>query len=250
MDEIIDSVFPVDDQTIIEIGSGPCTLTELLLKNFSTKIICIEKDETFKKIGNKIQETYKDRISFIYQDAITVNITDITSDRVIIVSNLPYSSCIPILFNLFSHIQKIDKMILMFQKEVAERICSNTNTKKYGKISVSAQLLCKTRILFDIPNTAFHPVPKVTSSLVEFIPISKISNEFLCKVKQLEKLTFICFQQRRKTIFSILKGTFGSNKLKIELAKLGIDPSSRPESVSPVKFLQLSEALIMIDNSR
>jgi 16S rRNA (adenine1518-N6/adenine1519-N6)-dimethyltransferase len=243
---IVDSTSPVEKevQSIIEIGSGPCTLTRLLFENFRSEIICIEKDERFKEKTNQLSATCENKISFLHQDAVNTNISELTNNRIVVVSNLPYSASVPILFNLFSHIQKIDKMILMFQKEVAERICAKTNTKSYGRLSIASQLLCDTRILFNIPNTAFRPIPKVESALVEFVPLPHVNHELLSKIMKLDQLCSYCFQQRRKIILNILKKRFPQEKIEIELEKIGIDVLSRPENIPPVKFLELSEALI------
>ena len=131
-------------------------------------------------------------------------------------------------------------MILMFQKEVADRICAEVGTKAYGRLSVISQFLCNVEKIFDISNKAFFPEPKIMSSVIKITP----KKSEIHGIRKLEQLTEKCFQFRRKTIYTILK----KMNLEIDIDKIltecEIDKQSRPENISPQKFLELSEKVL------
>ena len=224
LDKIVRCALPIDSNTdIIEIGPGPTGLTRSILKLYPNRLICIEKDIRFKLIHDELKRYYPN-LSFIYNDAlklklseisniitsniITSNIvtsnivtSDIVTNKIVVISNLPYNIGTALLTNwLLNDIQKVDKLVLMFQQEVADRICAKTGTKAYGKLSVLSQLLCEVSKLFNVSNKAFIPQPKVTSSVI----LLKNRNLNFGDLSSLVKLLNICFQSRRKMISSIL----------------------------------------------
>ena len=238
--KIIHSALPFDDNDIIEIGPGPCGLTrEIVEYSKSNNIYCIEKDTNLKELHKNFQENTKNNVKFIYEDALNIKPQDITSKGIIIISNLPYNVGTQIFLNILSDLSRISKMVLMFQKEVADRICAKIGTKSYGRLSIISQLLCKVEKIFDISNKAFFPEPKVISTVIKVTPKNNIP-----EIKKLEQLTEKCFQFRRKTIYTILRKI--NPKIDIEkiLEECGIDKQARPENISPQKFLELSEKLL------
>lgn len=244
--------FSPDEQDIIEIGPGPTGLTRAIMDiSSNSKVICIEKDENLKPVHDSLLKCYecidhyRQRLSFIYDDALDVNLSTVTNKQIVIISNLPYNVGTQLLLNWVHNIEKIDRMILMFQKEVADRITASVGTKTYGRLSVIIQLLCRVEKIFDISNRAFYPPPKITSTVIKLTPIREIDFD----INRLENLTSICFQQRRKTIFSILK----KHQLSIELLESAletccIEKNDRPENISPQQFLQLSQVIEFATN--
>ncbi len=233
------------DDLIVEVGPGPLGLTRSIIEmtsSFMNEIICIEKDISLKPLHDNILKFLgSSRLSFMYGDALRVRLCDIAMDRrITIISNLPYNVGTQLFLNwMIFDIKIIDKMILMFQREVADRICADIGSKDYGRLSVISQVLCDVHKIFDISNMAFFPAPKVMSSVIRVIPKKDIN----INIKKLEKITGICFQQRRKTIFSILKKHVDQGILEDTLEKTGIDKLYRPENISPKQYIELSEIL-------
>lgn len=232
--KIINVAFPINTNEIVEIGPGLGSLTNEILNVSSGPVYCIEKDINLKSIHLELFD-HKKNINFIYQDVLKTNLKDIVHNRCTIISNLPYYISTAILIKLFKDdFHCIDKMVLMFQKEVAERICAPINTKQYGKISVLSQLLCDVQIMFDVPPNAFIPKPKVTSSVIVF----KMKKIVDINIDRLMELLNICFQSRRKMVGTILKKHYRNTDNVLRNRK-----QLRPENISPETFLQLSTLL-------
>ncbi|MBQ7524613.1 MAG: ribosomal RNA small subunit methyltransferase A [Alphaproteobacteria bacterium] len=240
LEKIVSCALPFGDCDLIEIGAGPGGLTRAIMKHAGDRsIFCLEKDTSpsLQALHNNMQQHSDVKLHFVYEDALRVKPQNLTDRRVIIISNLPYNVGTQILLNLLHDLSRIDKLVLMFQKEVADRICARPGTKDYGRLSVISQLLCHTEKLFDVANTAFFPPPKVVSTVVKMTPL-----EVTMDLPRLEQLTALCFQHRRKTIFSSLKREFPAVAEKA-LTECGIDKMDRPENVPPMKFLELSMRL-------
>jgi 16S rRNA (adenine1518-N6/adenine1519-N6)-dimethyltransferase len=241
LNKIVSCSFPlVDTEEILEIGPGPGGLTRAIMENSTAKVYCIEKDISMKPIHDSLLNYYSnDRIQFIYQDAMTVKISDLTSKKVAIISNLPYNIGTRFLLKLLKDLKQISKIVLTLQKEVVNRIVSKTNQKSYGRLSVISQILCAVEKKFDITNKAFYPPPKVFSSVVKLVPKNSVNLDIVA----LEKLTGSCFSQRRKTMFSSMRQHYSEELLENALRKCQIEKNSRPESISPCKFFQLLSEL-------
>jgi 16S rRNA (adenine1518-N6/adenine1519-N6)-dimethyltransferase len=234
---IVACALPLDDDDIIEIGPGPCGLTKAIMDMAKDKnIYCIEKDSSLIPFHKNVFGKIKCNVKFIYDDALRVRLQDLTNRGITIISNLPYNVGTKMLLNWLSDLNRINKMVLMFQKEVADRICAKVGTKEYGRLSIISQLLCKTENVFNVPNLAFYPPPQVTSTVVKLTP-NKIA---IKNIVALEKFTTLCFSRRRKTIYSILKAHYKNNIEEI-LDLCGIQKTLRPENITPEKFLELSE---------
>ncbi len=234
---------PFDESCdIVEIGPGPGGLTRAILEvsNHNNKLFCIEKDESLSPVHDNLnQRFHKERLEFIYADALDIKLQGLTDKGIVIISNLPYNVGTKILLNWLLDLRNIKKMVLMFQKEVADRICAKVGTKEYGRLSVIAQLLCNTEKLFNVSNLAFYPPPKVVSSVVKLTPKSLD----IPSLRAFEHLTNVCFQHRRKTIYSILRGAYKGTDIEKILGECEIEKLARPETVSPEKFWQLSVAI-------
>ncbi len=222
-------------QTIIEVGPGPGTLTKSILESGTSSLFAIEKDKDCIDLLNPLKKLFNNQLTIINADALDFPLWDLGTYPRQIIANLPYNISTKILINLLKNIKSFEKLTLMFQKEVALRMIAKPREKSYGRLSVLVQLLTKPKILFDISNDAFIPKPKVTSSVVELIPIQKSPYKF--NLNHIEKLTQLMFSKRRKMLRSILK-EYGGEKM---LNEIGISPKKRPEDLLIKEFCILSE---------
>lgn len=228
------SVPDIEKTTVIEVGPGPGGLTRALLMAGAKKVIAIEKDKTTEPILSKIIEASNSRLDVIFGDALKVKLDNIDKKGYAICSNLPYNVGTELLIQWLKKIangEPIKSLTFMFQREVAQRITANVGDEQYGRLAVLSNLIADTKILFDVPNTAFVPRPRVQSAIVQIIPnknkIAKIKD-----IKKLEKLTAKLFGQRRKMIRSIIK---------IDWEKYGLSGTERAEEIQPKKFLEITD---------
>ena len=191
----------IKNQTILEIGPGTGNLTSLILKKKPSKLLVIEKD---KNLAVNLSNEFKDQIIIINNDVLKVNEKKMMNEEnnVIVFGNLPYNISTEILckwiLNLDNNYFWFNCLILMFQKEVADRIISNFNSSKYGRLSVLANWKLNIEKICDIKSNSFSPKPRVDSSLLFFKP-KKIFYE-IKNPKNLEKITRVFFNQRRKML--------------------------------------------------
>ena len=236
--EKINSLIPSDHQTtIIEIGPGHGALTKYLAKKKFKSLFLIEKD---LELSKRLYEIYKNnkKVNVLQKDALKFDYNFFNLERkVILVGNLPFNISTQLLFKWLeteSWPPFYDKLILMFQKEVAERIISEPNCKKYGKISVMAQSRCNIKKLLEAPAKIFIPIPKVDGVILELIPTLKFKH---LDLKKLQLLLEKAFSQRRKKIKSNLKEYLS------ELNKLNIDENLRAENLSVMQYCKLTSQL-------
>ena len=224
-------------KTIIEIGPGPGSLTKSILNSGALSLFAIEKDKDCIKFLYPLKKLFHKQLTIINANALDYPVWNLGTYPRQLIANLPYNISTKILINLLKNIKSFEKLTLMFQKEVALRLVANPGESSYGRLSVLVQLLTKPKILFDIPNTAFIPKPKVTSSVVELIPINK--SPYIFNLNYIEKITQLTFSKRRKMLRSILK-EYGGEKMLIEI---GISPKKRPEDLLLKEFCILSEII-------
>ena len=217
---------------VIEVGPGNGNLTQYLINKNPKYLKIIEKDnELIKLLSNK----FKDQIEIFHNDILKVN-EDFYEDGVIIYGNLPYNISTKILANwCLSKKIKFKKLILMFQKEVADRIIAEENTKDYGRITILSNWKFNIRKILDINPECFFPKPKIKSTLLEFTP-KKIFIE-LANPRNLEKITKIFFNQRRKMIKKNFIKLF--NNFDTLAKKYNIKLTDRPQKLSINKFLMI-----------
>jgi 16S rRNA (adenine1518-N6/adenine1519-N6)-dimethyltransferase len=231
--KIARSVPDVQKTTVVEVGPGPGGLTRALLMAGAKKVIAIEKDKTTEPILSQIVSVAGDRLDIIFGDALKTDLSDLNNNGYAICSNLPYNIGTELLINWLHDIangKNIKSLTLMFQKEVAQRITANAGNSQYGRLSVLSNIIADTKILFDVPNTAFVPRPKVQSAVVQIIP-NKDKIEKIKNITVLEKLTAKLFGQRRKMIRSIIK---------TDWTKFGLCGTERAEELTPEIFLKIS----------
>jgi 16S rRNA (adenine1518-N6/adenine1519-N6)-dimethyltransferase len=236
---------PLEDATVIEIGPGPGGLTRALLAMGARHVIAVERDERALPALEEIAERYPGRLEVVCADAQVFDPRPwLGSTRAKIVANLPYNIATALLIDWLS-IEPwppwYDTMVLMFQREVAERIVARENDEAYGRLGVLANWRAETKILFDISPAAFVPQPKVTSSVVRLIPRTAPEP---CDRRALEQVTAAAFGQRRKMLRQSLKS------LGIEPARLvaaaEIDETRRPETIPVGGFVAMARELTHI----
>jgi 16S rRNA (adenine1518-N6/adenine1519-N6)-dimethyltransferase len=235
---------PLADATIVEIGPGPGGLTRALLAEGAKRVIAIERDARCLPALAEIAGHYPRRLDVIEGDALATNIAALVGDErpARICANLPYNIATVLLAGWLE--TKLwppvfDRFVLMFQKEVARRIVATPKERAdYGRLSVLANWRCTTRILFDVPRSAFTPPPKVTSSIVELVPRD---TPLPCDLGSLSAVTRAAFGQRRKMLRQSLKG-LGVDPLAL-LAEAGIVPTARAEEVDVEGFVALAKGL-------
>ena len=233
--QIIESINPSNNDVFVEIGPGMGAITLPIAKT-KAKLHGVELDQDLYSYLSKATEIYSN-INLYHDDALSFKLSKLGNDLRVI-GNLPYNISTPLLFHILRYKECIKDLHFMLQKEVADRLCASPGNKKFGRLSIMFGAYMRIKHLFDIPNTSFKPIPKVTSSFVSIKP--KLDNEII--VKNNEHLALIVkkgFSQRRKTIKNALKGLIGENIL----IKHEIDPSQRPEEISILKWSQLSNVV-------
>tara|TARA_B100000749_G_C18383575_1_gene447100 strand:+ start:193 stop:1056 length:864 start_codon:yes stop_codon:yes gene_type:complete len=229
----------IKNKNVIEVGPGPGSLTRAILTAGAKRVIAIEKDVRFIDALKILKKIVGIKLTLINEDALKINLKEImrnnSIDDAVIISNLPYSIATRLLIQWLPFPENINKMTLMFQREVAERIIAKVGTKQYGRLSVITNIYGNSKILMNIPSKVFFPKPKVNSSIIQIVPKSQIMDNL--QKNNLEKVTQALFHQRRKKIKSSLRYLGDPDKL-CKLAN--IDPSLRAEQITPNDFAKLS----------
>ncbi|MDT3686178.1 MAG: 16S rRNA (adenine(1518)-N(6)/adenine(1519)-N(6))-dimethyltransferase RsmA [Pseudorhodoplanes sp.] len=231
---------PLRDVTVIEVGPGPGGLTRALLAAGAKRVIVIERDHRAIAALKEIAEHYGDRLQIFEADATTFDPTPHLLGPARIVANLPYNIGTVLLVRWLTTEPWppfYDRLVLMFQREVAERLVAEPGSKSYGRLSVLSQWRTQPKILFDIAPSAFVPPPKVTSSVVEFIPRN---TPLPCDRVALERVTEAAFGQRRKMLRQSLK-SLGHSPQAL-LAEAGIAETERAENIDIAGFVRLARA--------
>jgi 16S rRNA (adenine1518-N6/adenine1519-N6)-dimethyltransferase len=234
---------PLEGATIVEVGPGPGGLTRALLLEGASRVVAIERDERCLSALSDIAALYPGQLDIVAADALEVDYAGLAlHPPARIVANLPYSVATPLLVGWLKTEPWppwFDRLVLMFQREVADRIVAEPGGKDYGRLAVLSQWRTEPRILFKLPGAAFTPRPKVDSALVELVP--RATPEPACEVEQLEKMTAATFGQRRKMLRSSLRQlTPDSEEL---LVRLGVDPKARAEELAVADFCRIANAL-------
>jgi 16S rRNA (adenine1518-N6/adenine1519-N6)-dimethyltransferase len=234
---------PLEGATIVEIGPGPGGLTRALLLEGASRVIAIEKDKRCLAALSAIAALYPGRLEIVAADAREIDYGALAPrGPARIVANLPYSVATPLLIGWLKTKPWppwFDRLVLMFQREVADRIIAKPGGKDYGRLAVLSQWRTRPRILFTLPGAAFTPKPKVDSALVELV--AKEVPEPACEVAELERVTAAAFGQRRKMLRSSLRRIAPDSE--VLLAKLGIEPTARAEELSVADFCRIARSL-------
>ena len=234
--ERITNTAPIENKTVLEIGPGTGNLTSYILKKKPKKFFVIEKDND---LSINLKNRFDNQIKIINEDVLNVNETNISEDKMTVFGNLPYNISTEILSKWIINLKDnfwFECLILMFQKEVADRIIAESNTSMYGRLSIISNWKLKIEKICDISPEAFKPKPKIESSLLLFYP-----RENFVKIKDpnnLEKVTRIFFNQRRKMLKKPFNQLFNGDQ-KI-LNKLKIDLNLRPQNLSLETYYNLA----------
>ncbi len=219
----------IKNESILEVGPGTGNLTSFILQKKPKKIYVIEKDESFISILNK---KFKDKISIINNDILKLNEKKLSKDKLIVFGNLPYNISTEILCKWVLNLDKnyfwFKSLVLMFQKEVAERIISKFNTSSYGRLSILANWKLEISKICDIKPVSFSPKPKVESSLLFFKPKREYFD--FDHPKNLENVTRIFFNHRRKMIKKPFNQIFNGNNDIAKKLKINLD--LRPQNLN------------------
>ena len=233
---------PLEGVTVVEVGPGPGGLTRALLALGARRVIAIERDERAIAALHEIAERYPGRLEVISGDALSFDPRPhLDGGPARVVANLPYNIATALLVRWLTAEPWppwYDSLVLMFQREVAERIVAPPGSKTYGRLSVLASWRAESRILFDIAPSAFVPPPKVTSSLLRIVPRP---SPLPCDRSALERVTEAAFGQRRKMLRQSLK-SLGVDPAGL-LADSGIEPTARAEEIPVEGFCALARAL-------
>jgi 16S rRNA (adenine1518-N6/adenine1519-N6)-dimethyltransferase len=230
---------PLENITVVEIGPGPGGLTRALLALGARRIVAIERDTRAVNALAEVAARYPGRLEVIAGDALEIDQRELLGpERARVVANLPYNIATPLLLGWLT-VEPwppwYDSLVLMFQREVAERIVAMPGGKTYGRLSVLAGWRTEAKILFDVPRSAFVPPPKVTSSVVRLTPKPV---PLACDVNALQRVTEAAFGQRRKMLRQSLKGLdVDASKLLVEA---GIEPTARAEQIPVDGFIALA----------
>src|SRR3954454_21924869 len=233
---------PLAGVTLLEIGPGPGGLTRVLLTEGAARVIAVERDERAIAALGEIAEHYPDRLTIVSGDALSFDMGPYLGNGPMrVVANLPYNIATALLVSWLT-VEPwppwYDRLTLMFQREVAERIVAKPGSKVYGRLSVLAGWRTEAKILFDIAPSAFVPPPKVTSSVIELVPRGE---PLACASGLLQRVTEAAFGQRRKMLRQSLK-SLGGDPLEL-LSVTGIAPTARAEDVPVEGFVALARAL-------
>ncbi len=236
---------PQEAATIVEIGPGPGGLTRALLAEGARKVIAVERDPRCLSALEDLARAAPGRLEIVAGDALAIDLAGLvgTARPARICANLPYNVATVLLTRwIETEVWPpwFDRLVLMFQKEVAQRIVATPRQRAdYGRLAVLCNWRCETRILFEISPAAFTPPPKVTSALVELSPRADPPS---CNLASLGEVTQAAFGQRRKMLRQSLKALVGGDPTEI-LGAAGIAPTSRAEEIDVAGFVRLARAL-------
>ena len=234
LEQIID-VVEITNKEVLEIGPGSGNLTTFILKKNPKKFYVIEKDD---ELALLLRDKFLDEITIINDDVLKINENKISDEKLIVFGNLPYNISTEILSKWIVNINKdfwFESLVLMFQKEVAERIIAESNTSKYGRLSILSHWKLNIEKIIDIKPQSFSPRPKIDSTLLLFTPKEKFFE--LKEAKNLEMITRVFFSQRRKMLKKPFNQIFKDAKTVSE--KFNINLNLRPQNLEAEMYFRL-----------
>jgi len=236
---------PLEGRTVLEVGPGPGGLTRALFLEGAERVVAVERDERCRPALEAIAQRYPGRLDVLYGDALTacwLALLPTGASKPIVVANLPYNIATLLLIGWLESNPWPPwylRLVLMFQREVAQRIVAAPGSKAYGRLAVIAQWRTRPRLLFNVNPEAFTPPPSVASALVELTPTDIPSPP--CRVATLGTVTAAAFGQRRKMLRQSLRAL--SSQPEALLAAAGIEPTLRAEALSVPDFARLAYVL-------
>jgi len=234
LEQIVDTV-EITNKEVLEIGPGSGNLTTFILKKNPKKFYVIEKDD---ELALLLQNKFTNEVSIINDDVLKISEDKISNEKLTVFGNLPYNISTEILSKWITNLDKkiwFESLVLMFQKEVAERIIAESNTSKYGRLSILANWKLNIKKIMDIKPQSFSPRPKIDSTLLLLTPRKKIFE--LKDAKNLEMITRVFFSQRRKMLKKPFNQVF--NNAKKVADKFNINLNLRPQNLEPEVYFKL-----------
>ena len=234
--ETIVNVTTIKNKNILEVGPGTGNLTSFILKNAPNKMFVIEKDDSLVK---NLEKSFEDQLTIINDDVLNVDENSLFKEKLTVFGNLPYNISTEILSKWIINLKEkswFDHLVLMFQKEVADRIISKPNISTYGRLSILSNWKLNIKKICDIKPESFSPKPKIDSSLLLFSPKKKFFN--IRNPKNLEKVTRIFFNQRRKMIKKPFNQLFNGDKKVLDELKINLN--LRPQNLDFDTYYQLT----------
>ena len=234
--ETIVNVTTIKNKNILEVGPGTGNLTSFILKNEPNKMFVIEKDDNLVK---NLEKSFEDQLTIINDDVLNVDENSLFKEKLTVFGNLPYNISTEILSKWIINLKEkswFDHLVLMFQKEVADRIISKPNISTYGRLSILSNWKLNIKKICDIKPESFSPKPKIDSSLLLFSPKKKFFN--IRNPKNLEKVTRIFFNQRRKMIKKPFNQLFNGDKKVLDELKINLN--LRPQNLDFDTYYQLT----------
>jgi 16S rRNA (adenine1518-N6/adenine1519-N6)-dimethyltransferase len=238
-DRIVRCCGDLTGRSVLEVGPGPGGLTRSLLASPAARIVAVELDARAVGALRELAELAEGRLTVIEADALRLDPVGLLPAPRVIAANLPYNVATPLLIGWLRQAAAFERMVLMFQLEVAERICAAPDTPAYGRLSVLAQFICRTDLRLRLPPEAFVPPPKVHSAVVVLQPHPRLPAAPM--IAAMERLTAAAFGQRRKMLRQSLRPLGGEALLEAA----GIDPRRRAETLSVAEFEKLALATIV-----
>jgi len=242
IDKIIQASGISDKDVVLEIGPGTGNLTKFIINQKPKRLYVIEKDY---RLAQDLEKKFLNKINIIVKDVLKVPERFYSGKKFLILGNLPYNISTKVLSTwCLSDKLKVSKMILMFQKEVADRIIADVNSREYSRITILSNWKFDVRKIIDVKPNSFFPKPKVNSTVLEFIPKKKIHQ--IKDPKNLEMITRVFFSQRRKMIKKPIKFLF--RNFKFNFNKINIKPSDRPQNININKYLKIVNEYELLRN--
>ncbi|MGE5838850.1 MAG: 16S rRNA (adenine(1518)-N(6)/adenine(1519)-N(6))-dimethyltransferase RsmA [Deltaproteobacteria bacterium] len=238
--------------TVLEIGSGFGALT-FPLSSLVQHVIAVEKDATLaEKLGASLSRERIGNITLIHEDILKLDLARLSGEPIEVIGNIPYNISSPLIEKLISNRHHIQRAVLTLQHELAARLTASPGNKQYGALTVLIQYHARLSPLLEIPREAFHPKPKVSSTVVQF-DFSRPYPRRVDREGSFRRVVRAAFAHRRKTLLNSLRGTFPSWHLQglIEaMEQCGIDPQRRAETLGMEDFFNLTQALVpLLDKS-
>ena len=227
---------PITEKSVLEVGPGTGNLTSFILKKNPKEFIVIEKDN---ELSLNLKNKFNNKIKIINDDILKIDETTLFNEKVIVFGNLPYNISTEILSKWITNLKNnfwFDSLILMFQKEVADRIIAEFNTSNYGRLSIICNWKLNIKKICDIKPEAFFPKPKIDSSLLLFLPKKNFVN--INNPNNLEKVTRVFFNQRRKMLRKPYNQLFNGDQRILN--KLKIDLNLRPQNLNLDTYYKLA----------
>ena len=236
--EKITSIVPIKDKHVLEVGPGTGNLTSFILKNNPKEMFVIEKDD---ELANNLNKIFNEQITIINDDVLNVDETSLFKEKVkvTVFGNLPYNISTEILSKWILNLKEdswFDYLILMFQKEVADRIIAKCNSSAYGRLSILSHWKLNIEKICDIKPESFSPRPKINSSLLLFSPKEKFFK--IKNPKNLEKVTRVFFNHRRKMLKKPFNQLFNGDQNVLD--ELKIDLNLRPQNLDFDTYYKLT----------